>query len=310
MANETTFTYDMVPGTVHLVDIEGTLDVKKNGDIILQPQPTSNPNDPLAWSRFKRIFQFSIVWVWGFFVAIAINWIGPLFGIWEGELGVSMGQLGNAIAFGFLFLGIGVLVIQPTALKLGKRLVYIAGTIICIVSLAVGSQATSIDSIYAFKILVGFSASPCDSLVELSATDLFFQHERSTVIASLILALYAGSFIGPIIAGYIVDSIGWIWCFYIQIIIYSSFLLFQFFFMEDTTFRRHLDGEDLEEDILKQIRSSEISDSSTDKKQPSSEPVAMEVSDEESSSSKIARKTYLQKLNLIQTDQNDVRSWL
>lgn len=27
--------YEMVPGTVHLIDINGNLDVQKNGDIIL-----------------------------------------------------------------------------------------------------------------------------------------------------------------------------------------------------------------------------------------------------------------------------------
>ncbi|RCK66139.1 hypothetical protein Cantr_01950 [Candida viswanathii] len=304
---------EMVPGTVHLVDIRGNLNVKKHGDIILQPQPTSNPNDPLTWSRWKRVSQFAIVWVWGFFVAIAINWTGPLYGVWEEQLGVTLGQLGISVALGFLFLGVGVLVIQPTALKIGKRIVYICGTIICIVSLAVGSQATSIDSIYAFKVLVGFSASPCDSLVELSATDLFFQHERSTVIALLVLALYAGSFIGPVVAGYVVDTIGWIWCFYIQIIIYLAFFLVQLFFMEETTFRRHLDGEDLEEDIIKQIKSSELvppKEATTDIKGALEKVTYDEELDMSGSVSKIPKQSYLKRMRLIHTDQNDVRSWL
>lgn len=301
---------DMVPGTVHLIDMHGNLNVKKQGDIILQPQPTSNPNDPLSWSRWKRTSQFAIVWMWGFFVAVAINWTGPLFGIWEEQLGVTIGQLGTSVALGFLFLGIGVLTIQPTALKIGKRLVYIAGTIICIVSLAVGSQATSIDSIYAFKILVGFAASPCDSLVELSATDLFFQHERSTVIALLVLALYAGSFIGPIIAGYIVDGIGWIWCFYIQIIILLVFFLFQMFFMEETSFRRHLDGEELEEEIIQQIKSTEVEASTKDDSKKPIEKIEYEEELVSSGSVIVQRKSYLQRMSLIHTDQNDIRSWL
>ncbi|KAL6454754.1 hypothetical protein SBY92_004224 [Candida maltosa Xu316] len=307
MTNETTNNYDLVPGTVHLVDIEGTLHVKKNGDIILQPQPTSNPNDPLSWSRSRRIFQFSVVWIWGFFVATAINWIGPMFGVWEVELGITIGQFGVATALGFLFLGVGVLIIQPTALKLGKRFVYIICMIFCLVSLGVGSQATSISSIYAFKSLCGIATSPCDSLVEISATDLFFQHERSTVIASLVLALYAGSFIGPVLAGYIADSIGWVWCFYIQIIIYSAFFLFQLPVMEDTNFRRDENSEKLEEVINDQLKKSDVSE---DMKDAITGSVVLEASDEESSLAEIPRKTYLQRMNLIQTDQNDVRSWL
>lgn len=301
--------YEMVPGTVHLIDINGNLDVQKNGDIILQPQPTNNPNDPLTWSKLKRLIQFSLVWIWGLFVAVAINWVGPVFGVWEKDLKTTIGDLSNAVAVGFLFLGVGVLLVQPTTLKLGKRFIYIAGSIFTIISLAVGSQATEVGSIFAFKALVGLGASPCDSVVELSATDLFFQHERSTAISSLILALYAGSFVGPIIAGYITDSIGWKWCFYVQIIIYLTFLIIQIFFQQETTFRRSLSDETLEEEILQQIKSTEINN----EKQIISEPLAKEIVDEELGSSSIEsykKKTYFQKMNIIHTDQNDFRSWL
>ena len=54
--------YEMVPGTVQLVDVTGTLEVEKNGDksnIILQPPPSKNINDPLRWSKRKRRIQFS-----------------------------------------------------------------------------------------------------------------------------------------------------------------------------------------------------------------------------------------------------------
>lgn len=59
--------YDFVPGTVHLVDVIGNLSVKKDDggeDIILQPQPTSNINDPLRWSKGKKRFQFFLLWLW------------------------------------------------------------------------------------------------------------------------------------------------------------------------------------------------------------------------------------------------------
>ena len=58
---------DLVPGTVHLVDIRGNLKVKKDAEgknIILQPQPSSNVNDPLRWPQSKKIKQFSLLWIW------------------------------------------------------------------------------------------------------------------------------------------------------------------------------------------------------------------------------------------------------
>ncbi|KAK7687337.1 hypothetical protein QCA50_009202 [Cerrena zonata] len=40
-----------VPGTIHLIDVEGNLDVahEAGDDIVLVPQPTLNPEDPLNW---------------------------------------------------------------------------------------------------------------------------------------------------------------------------------------------------------------------------------------------------------------------
>ena len=49
----------MVPGTVHLVDLQGVLNLKhapgspKNG-ILLVPSPSSDPEDPLNWSPNRK----------------------------------------------------------------------------------------------------------------------------------------------------------------------------------------------------------------------------------------------------------------
>lgn len=58
---------DFVPGTVHLIDIHNAFNVKKDltskKNIILQPQPSSNPNDPLRWSNMKKKLQFGFLFV-------------------------------------------------------------------------------------------------------------------------------------------------------------------------------------------------------------------------------------------------------
>jgi hypothetical protein len=49
-----------VPGTAHLEDLlpETTTHVKhaggKDNDVVLIPQPSSNPNDPLNWPLWQR----------------------------------------------------------------------------------------------------------------------------------------------------------------------------------------------------------------------------------------------------------------
>lgn len=50
-----------VPGTVHLVDQDGSFDVKHGEgnlrDIVLVPTPSSDPDDPLNWSKRRKILS-------------------------------------------------------------------------------------------------------------------------------------------------------------------------------------------------------------------------------------------------------------
>ena len=44
-----------VPGSVRLVDAQNELlGVTERGDIILVPQPTSDPEDPLNWGPWRK----------------------------------------------------------------------------------------------------------------------------------------------------------------------------------------------------------------------------------------------------------------
>ncbi|KAG7663035.1 uncharacterized protein J8A68_003462 [[Candida] subhashii] len=302
---------EIIPGTVQLIDITGGLHVKKNDlndNVILLPQPSNNINDPLRWSRLKKHFQFFLVWIWCFMFAVTTNFYGPLFGIFMDELGVTLNELTISVALCFLFLGVGCLLIQPTALKLGKRFVYLSCTIIGIIGCALGSRANSIGSIYLFQAFGGFAAAPVDTLAEITATDIYFQHQRSTAFSLVILSLYAGSYLGPVAAGYVVDALGWRWCYYIQIIIYVALFIFLAFTMENTSFRRdHAAEEEFEEEVIKAVKSKEL-DVVTSILEVGAAG-GDEDSDENSIDESIPKKAYKERMKLIQTDSNDVRSW-
>ncbi|CAK9436340.1 uncharacterized protein LODBEIA_P08980 [Lodderomyces beijingensis] len=310
--------YEFLPGTVHLVDVDGALNVKKseNGDVILHPQPSSNVNDPLRWSKKKRSFQFGLVWFWAFMLATSINFAGPLYPTWVREWNTTFGMMGVSTALGFLFLGVGVCFIQPTGLKLGKQFCYNVCTLIIIVGCIMGAFSKNIGYFLAFKVLAGISAAPVDTLVEITSTDLFFQHERTSAFSSLILALYAGSFLGPVATGYIAGTIGWKWCYYIQIIIYVPLLVAQIFLMEDTTFKRAENEEEaLEEGIMEQIKSIRSGEQQQRQQQPADSPEMKEFGDVEvasdSSSSQLSQTpyTWLQKRNWVHSEQGEERSW-
>lgn len=48
-----------IPGTVHLVDLDHSLQARhaEDGDIILDPAPSSDPDDPLNWSPRRKLMS-------------------------------------------------------------------------------------------------------------------------------------------------------------------------------------------------------------------------------------------------------------
>lgn len=304
---------DLVPGTVHLVDVDGSLEVKKQkNDIILRPPPTSNPNDPLRWSKKKKQSQFFVLFWLATFLAITVNWSGPVWVIWTEEFGCTFDQLNIASALCFLFLGVGCVFLQPTALKLGRRFVYLSCCLLMIAANILGARLTKVQHLFGVNIIGGFAAAPCDSLVEISTTDVFFQHERASYLSLFILALYVGSDIGPAISGYIVDTIGWRWSFYLQAIMFGLMFVVALFYMEDTTFRRDEEDLVLETDIINQIKSrdSKVDEVQQVKEIAQSGEDSADDSDADSVDHSIPLRTYKQKMRLYETEYNDRRSWL
>ena len=55
-----------IPGTVHLIDLDHSLQARhaEDGDIILDPAPSSDPDDPLNWSPRRKLMSTISVNLW------------------------------------------------------------------------------------------------------------------------------------------------------------------------------------------------------------------------------------------------------
>lgn len=58
--------------------VERQMSVKHSGaasDLVLIPQPTNHPDDPLNWGRVRKEYHFWLLWIWGFIAAVSVNWV-------------------------------------------------------------------------------------------------------------------------------------------------------------------------------------------------------------------------------------------
>jgi MFS family permease len=209
-----------------------------NGNIILTPPPTSSPNDPLNWPFARKVLHCILVcFVTGFTAATANDAASAQTGM-NADLGISYNTMNTGA--GVLFIGIGyfTLLISPAAWLYGRRITYL----ICITVGLVGAiwmarVQGSEDSIWN-QLFVGASESCAEANVQLSLSDLFFEHQRGTVLGIYVLATSIGTFLGPLIGSYIADLQGWRWVGWWAVIISGATLIALFFALEETSFDR------------------------------------------------------------------------
>lgn len=237
-----------VPGTVlldeeagHTEEQTGNLKhgIGKDSHIILAPQPSEDPNDPLNWSQFSKDFALTVL-CFGAVINAATQ--GPLLSAGTVTIAMEFGTSITAVAqiSGYYLLVVGATgpFVSAFATKFGKRPVFVFSSLMGIIGAIVGACASDYHSLLAGRIITGFSTSAYESVLLSALGDLFFVHQRGARI-SLVNFILAGVSNGvSIIAGPITANLGWNYNFYILI----PFVVVQFIllvlFVPETTYRR------------------------------------------------------------------------
>jgi MFS family permease len=180
------------------------------GKILLVPQPSDDPNDPLNWPRWKRDTITAIL----SFLSVIAATLSPLLAADTVSLAIYFRRTFTDMALltGYHLLGVGLagFLFVPSARIWGKRHCYLLGTIIVIFSSAWGgANGKSYKSLLWARIFQGVGLAPFEALVNASVGDLYFVHERGTRMALSNLALFGGAFFTPVLVGKIASTIGY-----------------------------------------------------------------------------------------------------
>ncbi|KAL1843383.1 hypothetical protein VTJ49DRAFT_1970 [Mycothermus thermophilus] len=240
-----------VPGTTRYFDdperpqyaadgVEGLkCDTSGPVPIILVPQPSDDPNDPLNWPIWKRDLITFILSM----VAIFATCLGPILA--ANTLTLAMWYTTNFTAIAeltgwyLLGVGLGAFLFVPSGRIWGKRHLFVLGTVLLVITSAWGGGSLhSYRSFVAARVWQGIATAPFESLVNAAVGDLYYVHERGIRMAFTNLAVFGGAFFTPILVGKITNSIGWWWTFYLVAIFCGVCLPFVYFFCPEMAYRR------------------------------------------------------------------------
>ncbi|RPA75323.1 putative MFS transporter [Ascobolus immersus RN42] len=209
------------------------------GDVVMVPQPSEDPNDPLNWTYLKRDMMLVILCM----ISILAATLGPILAANSFYLSTNVYHLiftDIALLTGWHLFGVGIagFIFVGTGTKYGRRHAYLFGALLIVVSSFWAAASKSYGSMLAARIVQGVGVAPFEALVNASVGDLYPVHKRGVRMALSNLALYGGAFITPVIVGVMTSTIGWRWTFYLVGILSAVCLPFLIFFVPETAFRR------------------------------------------------------------------------
>ncbi|GAB7349675.1 hypothetical protein MBLNU459_g0347t1 [Dothideomycetes sp. NU459] len=238
-----------VPGTATLDDLQqgdqlrqGSAGLKHSSGpspVILIPQPSDDPNDPLNWPLWRRDLILAILCM----LSVIASTLSPLLAANTLTLTLYYRRTFTDIALltGYHLLGVGLagFLFVPSARVWGKRHLYLLGTVIIMISsIWGGASGHNYTSLLWARIFQGVGLAPFEALVNASVGDLYFVHERGKRMALSNLALFGGAFFTPVIVGKMTNTLGWQWTFYMLAIFSGAMLPLVIFFVPETSFVR------------------------------------------------------------------------
>ncbi|EME40626.1 hypothetical protein DOTSEDRAFT_137122 [Dothistroma septosporum NZE10] len=228
-------------GTVRLQNAE-------NRTIILVPVPSTDPNDPLNWSKSHRYYIASLLCL----AMVLCNFLGAgpsvaivsttysFFGTTETDSAFVADVSRTAYLFTTtaLMQGLGNLVWMPLIVKYGRRPVYVASFVLyTAMAVWVGAAETFAEALVA-RIVMGFAAGSGECLAPLTISDIFYLHERGSIMAWYTASLNVGVSIGTIVAGLITIDHSWRDIYWVATALIGTLTIVVIFTLPETAYHR------------------------------------------------------------------------
>lgn len=204
----------------------------------LVPHPSSNPNDPLNWSRTWKLVvastQLLYVWV---LVCSALS-LAPLFPLLGQEFMLDQQQLSLLTGLNVITLGFANIFIVPLSNIFGRRPVSIFFGVLVVLTNIWQALATSHESLLAARACNGIAAATSETIMVQVIADMFFLHERGFWMGTYFTMYFSGAFLGPIIAGNAGGNYGWRSFFWISVAMAAFVTLLLVFGFPETKYHR------------------------------------------------------------------------
>lgn len=232
---------------------------------MLHPEPSSDPDDPLNWSKMRKLVNFSMVGSFVLWTFVQLQ-VGPTgWGPMIGELHFTIAQLNQSTAMLSAGLSVGCILLVPFVHKYGRRPLYLMSSFLQLAAVIWQSRTYNYGDLMGACTIGGFGGAVSEAIVQITIADVFFVHQHGTMNAWYLIFTAVGATLGPVAAGFIVQNQGWRWMWYYCIIFLSINLVLVIFFFEESKYIPVINGHSVhhstsETDMPKNDRADEANE--------------------------------------------------
>jgi MFS family permease len=215
-------------------------DVKytKDGKFVLEPQPTDSANDPLNWPILRRDLALVSLGLYCMIGGGMTPILAAGFNEVSTDLDVTVPDVALTTGLYMMGLGLGSIVLSPTAILYGKRPVYFVASICFIVTSIWCALSPNYISLLIARIFQGIAVSSVECLPSASIAEIYFLHEKAYRLGIYTLLLLGGKNLVPLVSATIIQKMGWRWVFWIVAIVVGFCSLLLFLFVPETFWDR------------------------------------------------------------------------
>ncbi|KAH6852790.1 hypothetical protein AA0119_g11412 [Alternaria tenuissima] len=184
----------------------------RNHGLPLLPRPTDDERDPLRWSRRLKLMALGATAFVNFTANFAGSGLSVAAPVLEMQFHKTANQTNALMTFNFLFLGVGNYFWVPFGVKFGKRASLVVSTLMLFAILVWTAKTTNFNSLLAARCLSGFASAAGESVVPSIVSDVFFLHERASMMSAYTILVSSATAIGPLLASFIIQYSrgGWV----------------------------------------------------------------------------------------------------
>ncbi|KAI2621772.1 MFS general substrate transporter [Hypoxylon sp. NC1633] len=236
---------DGLPGYVREQDVEkgakqgenqeGSMDGQQDLDSnVVDWDGPNDPANPLNWPSLKRWLHITYVSLFVLYANLASTMFAPGAAELVREFHVTSSTVAAfTVTIYVLGMMVGPLFLAPLSEMYGRLVIYHVSLVVYLAFTLGCALSTNISMFLAFRFLAATASAGPLTIGGGTIADTTPQNKRGVAMAAYILGPLLGP-IGPVVGGFVSQSIGWRWTFWIILIMTGSLGLASVIFLRET----------------------------------------------------------------------------